>query len=48
MVGCYPEGKNWDMCYGNPGEEENVERIGRLGWFKKDPCYGKTGPALEI
>ena len=48
MVGSYPEGKSWDMCYGNAGEEEKVKGISGLGWFKKDPLYGDTGPALEV
>jgi uncharacterized protein YjlB len=44
MVGSYPKGKNWDMCYGKTGEEEKVERINSLGWFVKDPLYGEEGP----
>lgn len=47
MVGAYPPGANWDMCYGKKGEEEKVEGIKGLRWFKKDPTYGDDGPALE-
>ena len=47
MVGSYPEGRSWDMGYGK-AEEEKVRAISTLGWFKKDPLYGDTGPALEV
>lgn len=47
MVGSYPEGKAWDMCYGRSGEEDNVRKIGGLGWFKRDPIYGDDGPCLD-
>jgi uncharacterized protein YjlB len=48
MVGSYPNGKGWDMCYGNEGEEKKVKGIGALGWFEKDPIYGDEGPALQV
>jgi len=48
MVGSYPRGCAWDMCYGRVGEEEKVMGIGGLGWFEKDPVYGEKGPVLEI
>ena len=48
MVGSYPKGKGWDMCYGNEGEEKKVKGIGALGWFEKDPIYGDKGPALQV
>jgi uncharacterized protein YjlB len=48
MVGSYPKGYNWDMCYGNTGEEEKVEGIKKLGWFERDPVYGEKGPVLEV
>ncbi|KAL8910629.1 MAG: hypothetical protein Q9171_004084 [Xanthocarpia ochracea] len=47
MVGSYPKGKNWDMCYGKEGEEEKVKGIEHLGWFERDPIYGHEGPALN-
>lgn len=47
MVGSYPNGKHWDMCYGKIGEEKKVESIGSLGWFKEDPLYGEEGPCLN-
>ncbi|KAI5241433.1 hypothetical protein E4T43_05506 [Aureobasidium subglaciale] len=48
MVGSYPKGKSWDMCYGKKGEEGKVKGIGGLGWFGKDPLYGETGPAVDV
>ena len=47
MVGSYPVGKDWDMCYGRPGEEEKVRSIATLGWFQRDPIYGDAGPTLK-
>jgi uncharacterized protein YjlB len=47
MVGSYPEGKNWDMCYGKRDDEKKVEEISKLAWFEKDPIYGGMGPAVE-
>ncbi|KAK8068607.1 hypothetical protein PG996_007719 [Apiospora saccharicola] len=48
MVGSYPKGCSWDMCYGKTGEEAKVEGIRRLGWFERDPVYGDQGPALDV
>lgn len=48
MVGAYPPGKQWDMCYGSLGEEQKVKNIEKLRWFDKDPLYGKEGPALSV
>lgn len=46
MVGSYPRGKSWDMCYGREEEEERVKGIKTLAWFERDPIYGDMGPAL--
>lgn len=48
MVGSYPTGKSWDMCYGREGEEEKVKGIRSLGWFERDPIYGDEGPSLHV
>ena len=48
MVGCYPPGCQWDMCYGKSGEEKKIEGIKSLGWFEKDPIYGSEGPVLGV
>ncbi|KAI1211978.1 RmlC-like cupin domain-containing protein [Annulohypoxylon truncatum] len=47
MVGSYPKGYNWNMCYGKKGEESKVQSIEKLPWFERDPIYGDTGPVLE-
>lgn len=47
MVGSYPRGKSWDMCYGAEGEEEKIKGIKELSWFEKDPLYGDNGPTLQ-
>lgn len=46
MVGSYPKGKQWDMCYGKKEEESKVKGIADLGWFEKNPVYGDEGPIL--
>ena len=48
MVGSYPRGNSWDMCYGKKGEESKIEGIKDLGWFEKDPVYGEKGPVLDV
>ncbi|KJZ75924.1 hypothetical protein HIM_04748 [Hirsutella minnesotensis 3608] len=48
MVGSYPPGRPWDMCYGVPGEEASVDAIRSLPWFERDPIYGDDGPAVEM
>ncbi|KAK3113748.1 hypothetical protein LTR53_008651 [Teratosphaeriaceae sp. CCFEE 6253] len=48
MVGCYPPGCDWDMCYGVAGEEGKIDKIRDLPWFKKDPVYGDEGPVLDV
>ncbi|KAL2210180.1 hypothetical protein CC79DRAFT_1330565 [Sarocladium strictum] len=47
MVGSYPEGCDWDMCYGQDGEEAKVSGIKDLMWFTRDPVYGDHGPTLN-
>jgi uncharacterized protein YjlB len=48
MVGSYPTGKRWDMCYGNTDDEAKLESIADLAWFEKDPLYGELGPVLDV
>ena len=48
MVGSYPVGYSWDMCYGKKGEENKIAKIGELPWFKRDPVYGEQGPVLDV
>ncbi|CAO2653613.1 Nn.00g030240.m01.CDS01 [Neocucurbitaria sp. VM-36] len=46
MVGGYPRGCGWDMCYGVEGEEEKARSVGRVEWVARDPLYGEGGPAV--
>lgn len=46
MVGSYPKGKSWDMCYGTP-QGDKVKGVSELGWFDKDPVYENEGPVLK-
>lgn len=45
MVGSYPTGNSWDMCYGREDEEDKLKAISGIGWFRADPLYGDNGPA---
>ncbi|KAF1835900.1 hypothetical protein BDW02DRAFT_567516 [Decorospora gaudefroyi] len=44
MVGGYPDGCSWDMCYGREGEESKAEAVAKVAWLGKDPLYGHDGP----
>ncbi|KAF3041916.1 hypothetical protein E8E12_007106 [Didymella heteroderae] len=46
MLGSYPKGCNWDMCYGEKGEEDKANSISSVAWLDKDPLYGDDGPVL--
>ncbi len=46
MVGSYPIGCHWDMCYGKKGEESKAKAVANVAWFNKDPLYGDDGPVL--
>lgn len=46
MVGSYPRGCSWDMCYGKEGEQEKAQAVRDVQWLEKDPIYGDDGPAL--
>lgn len=49
MVGSYPKGKVWDMCYGSEADrEQNTKTIESLKWFDRDPIYGDQGPTLKF
>ena len=48
VVGGYPEGQDWDMNYGRPGERPGADRnIERVELPKLDPIYGAGGPLLQ-
>lgn len=46
MVGAYPSGCAWDMCYGREEEGDVSEEVKRVQWLNKDPLYGDDGPVL--
>lgn len=50
MLGSYPAGKSWDMCYGVESEDEGqiTKDISRQAWFDRDPLYGDDGPAIHV
>jgi uncharacterized protein YjlB len=48
MVGAYPPGKQWDMCYGKSKEKAKMQSINNVAWFQRDPLYGVDGPALHV
>jgi uncharacterized protein YjlB len=48
VVGAYPPGQQWDLCYGRPDERPRViENIARVPLPPTDPVYGKAGLLLE-
>jgi len=49
VVGAYPFGEFWDMCYGKPGERPGTdENIKVVALPKADPVYGKSGPVMDL
>ena len=45
ILGAYPDGQDWDLCQGEPGERPRVlENILRLAQPSQDPLYGSEGP----
>ena len=49
VVGAYPQGQRWDMCYGKKGERPGTDRnIARVPDPGTDPVYGGEGPLLEL
>jgi uncharacterized protein YjlB len=48
VVGAYPQGQGYDMCYGEEGERPKAdENITRVPLPKSDPIYGPDGPLLQ-
>jgi uncharacterized protein YjlB len=47
-VGAYPEGKDYDMNYGKPGERPGTdENIKRVPIPESDPVFGLSGPLIK-
>jgi len=48
VVGAYPKGQDWDMCYGKADERPKAdENIARVELPEADPIYGTVGPLME-
>jgi len=49
VVGAYPEGQQWDLLRGKPGEREKAEaNIKRVLLPKRDPVQGEGGVLLRL
>ncbi len=48
VIGAYPEGRDYDLCRGEPGERPRVlESIAAVPLPASDPVHGSDGPLLE-
>jgi uncharacterized protein YjlB len=49
VVGAYPEGREWDLLRGLPGERPKANRnIAALPMPDNDPVYGAEGPLRQL
>jgi len=49
VVGAYPDGREWDLLRGQPGERPRADqRIAALPIPDNDPIYGADGPLRQI
>jgi uncharacterized protein YjlB len=49
VVGAYPDGRDWDLMRGLPGERPKADRkIATLPIPENDPIYGGDGPLRQI
>jgi len=49
VVGAYPVGQMWDMCYGRKGERPGTDRnIERVPDPQSDPVFGAEGPLVDL
>lgn len=49
IVGAYPRGQSWDMCYGKAGERPAADRnIAVVPTPQKDPVLGDGGALLRL
>lgn len=48
VVGAYPDGMEWDLCRGEPGERPRViDNIAAVPVPPTDPVHGARGPLIE-
>jgi len=49
VVGAYPVGQTWDMCYGREGERPGTDQvIAAVPLPYADPVHGRQGPLLQL
>jgi uncharacterized protein YjlB len=49
VVGAYPDGRDWDLCRGEPGERPRVlDNIAAVPLPAADPLAGADGPLVAI
>jgi uncharacterized protein YjlB len=49
VVGAYPDGRNWDLLRGQPGDRPRADHnIAALPIPDNDPIYGAEGPLRQI
>lgn len=49
VVGAYPDGMDWDLCRGGPGERPQVlNNILQVPMPRRDPIYGSNGPLPHV
>jgi len=49
VVGAYPDGRDWDLLRGRPGERPEADRkIAALPIPDNDPIYGAEGPLRQV
>jgi len=49
VVGAYPDGRDWDLLRGRPGERPKADQdIAALPIPDNDPIYGADGPLRQI
>ncbi len=49
VVGAYPDGREWDLLRGQPGERPRADyNISALSLPDNDPIYGADGPLRQI
>ncbi len=47
VIGAYPRGQAWDICYGRAGERPRADaNIARVPLPSADPVFGREGPLL--
>jgi uncharacterized protein YjlB len=48
VVGAYPQGQHWDMCYGKASERPRADKnIAQVPLPTTDPVFGSQGPLLQ-